>query len=168
MILREIVLKETPRRRVHLELEDERPVRVVKRIPAAGLAGLRARRLAKREFEVQRKLFALGLAVPEPLACTTTAAGVELVQRCVADARELADVLRAEDAPGRERLARDVGALLGRAHALGLDHPDLHEKNVLVDEAGKPGLIDFPGARTARSAGPERARRDLVQLAAAT
>lgn len=165
-----VLLKETPRRSVRLELEGGVPLRVVKRVPAEGLLGLRARRLARREFEVQKRLHAAGLAVPEALAFTTLRGAVELVQRWVPGAVELAELLHGARTSRAtpERLARALGTLLGRAHGLGLDHPDLHEKNVLVDADGAPWLIDFHGARLARGGDAERARRDLVVLAAAT
>lgn len=168
MTLHEIViLKDSPSRRVHLELESGRPARVVKHIPVSGLPGLRARRLARREFEVQRRLHSTGLSVPEPLACTVREGAVEIVQRYVDGARELARLLEGPEVIAGGT-ARRIGALLGRAHALGLDHPDLHERNLLVDDGGRPWLIDFHGARIARGPDPGRSRRDLIALAAAT
>lgn len=144
---------------------------VVKRIPTGGARGFQRAANARREHAVQAQLFAAGLSVPEPLELRRAGGALELVMRRIEGARTLAEVLRERArATGTSRagLARRLGELLARAHSLGLDHPDLHEKNVLVDARGRPWIIDFDGARVRGAPNAKVARRDLVTLAAAT
>jgi hypothetical protein len=122
---------------------------------------------------VQRALFARGLAVPEPLELRQVAQGVELVSRHLAGAQSLSEIARR---PGAlrvppELVARRVGALLAQAHGLGLDHPDLHEQNVIVTPDGQAVSDRFSWRATMRGrmgARPGLAWRDLVQLCGAT
>lgn len=63
-----------------------------------------------------------------------------------------------------ERLARPLARMLARLHALGIDHPDLHAENVLVDRSGEPWLVDLDKARQRKSTTPARVERDLASL----
>jgi len=167
------ILKQGPRRSVRLEQAADGAATVVKRIETAGWHGLRARRLARREHALQARLAAGGLSVPRALELCELEGAVELRQDWIPGARTLAEVLR--EAPGQQgalgalaALALRAGRLLAGAHARGLDHPDLHEGNLLVDAQGAPWLIDFHGARLRARLDAAVVQRDLVQLAAAT
>lgn len=165
-----VTLKTGAGRSVRVEGHPGPAATVVKHIDARGLARTWRLRRARAEFAVQQALFAAGVSVPEPLELRTGANGLELVSRYLADARSLHEL---ERGPPRApawcaRAARHIGELVARAHAVGLDHPDLHEKNVLVTGEAQPYLIDFAGARIRGRFDPRTARRDLVQLAAAT
>lgn len=163
------ILKRGRRRTV--ELVAGASERVVKRVSTAGALGVHRARAARREFEVQARLFEAGLAVAQPLGIERGPGFVELSMRRIDGARSLAELMQAgvEFAPGeREQLAVALGRLLARAHALGLEHADLHEKNVLVGADGRPRLIDFHGARLRARASTRVALRDLIQMEAAT
>lgn len=165
-----LTLKTGPGRSVRVEDHPGPAATVVKRIDARGLARTWRVRRARAEFDVQQQLFAAGVSVPEPLELRADASGVELVSRYLADARSLHELERGPAPPDAwcTLAARRTGELVARAHALGLDHPDLHEKNVLVTSDARPWLIDFSGARLRGQPDARTARRDLVQLAAAT
>ena len=133
---------------------------VVKRFhhPSA-VQALRDRTRAATEERVLGELFAAGLAVPRPLAVRRAGRAWEVVMEEIEGAVELGALLAgAAPAPlSLLELAAGVGELLAAAHAAGLDHPDLHPGNVLVDAAGRPWLVDFHKARL-------RPRSDLLAL----
>lgn len=158
-------------RRRSVELAAGAPERVVKRVSTAGALGSHRARAARREHEVQTRLFEAGLAVAQPLGFERGAGFVELSMRRIAGARSLAELMQAgvDLAPAkREQLAVALGRLLAHAHSLGLEHADLHEKNLLVGADGRPCLIDFHGSRLRAKPSPRVALRDLIQMAAAT
>ena len=143
---------------------------VVKRFhnPSA-VQALRDRGRAAAEERVLSLLHARDLPVPRPIAVRRAGGAWEVVMERIEGAVDLGALLRgAAPAPlPLEELAARVGALLARAHRAGLDHPDLHPGNVLVDAAGRPWLVDFHKARVR----PRRAplllgERDLVALLA--
>jgi hypothetical protein len=88
-----------------------------------------------------------GFAAPEPLAAGwVLELGVPrrqaLATALVPDARGLDALLAA--AGGRERaaLARTIGDLAGRLHARGFVHRDLFLRNLVLDAAGRPWILD--------------------------
>ncbi|MEQ1895464.1 MAG: lipopolysaccharide kinase InaA family protein, partial [Planctomycetota bacterium] len=93
----------------------------------------------------------------------------ELALEAVPGARARGELLeRAEVPPGGwRRLARALGTLLARLHALGLEHGDLHSGNVLVDARGAPWLVDVGHARTRRPAAARRAQELVLATALA-
>ena len=174
-------LKSSARRTVRRERGEGEATLVVKRFHAPGaLQQRRDRGRARREHACHERLSALGLPVPEPLGVRHVprveagdgAGGAgrpawELVTRCVEDAtslRELLDRARRGAPLDRGLLAR-LGTALAQAHAAGLDHPDLHAGNVLIDARGEVWLVDLSGARVRRPRAG-RALRDLVRLGA--
>lgn len=170
--IEERTLESGPNRSVLLEAASSAPGgarRIVKRFHARGLfARLADPRRARRELRVHSALFAAGLRVPEPLGLRRSPSGPELLSAFVPSAPSLAEIVagRAPWPRPPEELARALGRLLARAQRAGLDSPDLHAGNVLVDPRGEPWLIDFGKARLRRRLSERRSRRDLVVLAA--
>ena len=104
---------------------------------------------AFREVRLTAALYEQGLPVPRPVACCVTRFGLTyeaaLLTVRIPGARALASLLSAEEAD--EALLMRVGAMIKRFHQAGLDHVDLNARNILVDEAGKPWLIDLDRCR---------------------
>jgi tRNA A-37 threonylcarbamoyl transferase component Bud32 len=143
---------------------------VVKRFhnPSA-VQALRDRRRAAAEQRVLSALLARDLPVPRPLAVRRAGTAWEVVMERIEGAVDLGALLRgAAPVPlPLDELAARVGALLARAHLAGLDHPDLHPGNVLVDGAGRAWLVDFHKARVRPRPAPLLlGERDLVALLA--
>lgn len=65
----------------------------------------------------------------------------------VNDARDLVEYLRTSDGRDRLRMARKVGIYFFMLGQLGIYHPDLHLKNVLVDPSGHLVFLDFDKAQ---------------------
>ena len=68
---------------------------------------------------------------------------------------------------------RRVGAMIAAVHGHGVDHPDLTAHNVLLDDAGKPFLVDFDNAQRKSPGdwsrlGLERFNRSLRKVALET
>jgi tRNA A-37 threonylcarbamoyl transferase component Bud32 len=150
---------------------------VVKRFHHPGtLQACFDRRRAAAEERLLAALGARALPVPRPLGVRRRNGAWELVMQEIEGALELGKHLEllagsAErgaivDAATAE-LAGRVGTLVGRLHRAGLDHPDLHPGNLLVDPRGALWLVDVHGARlAARPVGRAVAERDLVALLA--
>ena len=110
----------------------------------------------EREFNNLRAARALGLNVPEPVACFSR--GVLFYRGWLATrlitGRSLVDVVAAdiEALPTlMADLTRQVGMLIGHRVA----HVDLHPGNVLVDEGGRVYLLDFDRAVAFRKSAEE-------------
>jgi 3-deoxy-D-manno-octulosonic acid kinase len=139
------------------------------------------------EFRLTRKLHAMGLPVPRPLAACYRRQGQRyraaiLLERLdgVHSFAERA-LVAGSGAPWEE-----TGRLIARFHRMGLDHADLNAHNILFDATGQGWLIDFDRcrlripatgwreanlARLARSLRklhpqptPESLRRDIARL----
>lgn len=129
---------------------------------------------AFREVRLTATLYEQGLPVPRPVACCVTRFGLTyeaaLLTVRIPGARALASLLSAEEAD--EALLMRVGAMIKRFHQAGLDHVDLNARNILVDEAGKPWLIDLDRCRL-RPPGKwqadnlQRLERSVVKFASA-
>lgn len=161
-------LKRNLNRTVRLEEEGDRSV-VVKRFHSPGpLRRLADGRRAQREFEVLRELHELGLPVPAPRALRREGGHWEVVTEWLEDAFPLDDCFlghRPWPAPP-ERIAVRLGELLARAFEVGLDHSDLHARNVLLDPRGRVFLVDFQHARLGVHVDARQIQRDLVHLCA--
>ena len=165
-------LKESPARRVRLEREAGADApRVVKRFESAGLfAARKDASRARREHELLEHLHAEGLAVPRPYGLERSGGAWEVAMEWIPDAVTL-DELLSERAPwpiNSSLLARRLGQLLARLHTAGVDHPDLHPGNVLVDADGQVWAIDFHKARLFARLGPSQLEAHLARLAAGT
>ena len=133
------------------------PPRGARRLPGMGaIPGLGALRSAhdaaraRNELELLSHLHASGAPVPRPLELRRGAGGGhEVVMEWVPDSVTLLEVLAGE-APypvAPPELTRRAARLLAALEARGLDHPDLHAGNVLVDPRGELVAIDFHRAR---------------------
>ena len=104
-----------------------------------------------REFHLTRKLASLGLPVAEVVAARIQRSGIfyrgDLITQRVAEARSLAELLRASALEPAAIDWQGIGAMLARFHAAGLDHADLNAHNILRDASGRFVLIDFDRCR---------------------
>ncbi len=163
------VLKDSLHRSVRLEIDAHGARTVVKRFASRGLAAStldRAR--AAREYRLLRELSERGLPTPRALALERVDGGWEVRMQSIEEACPLSAFLSGERAwpCAPEVLARRLAELLAALHAAGVDHPDLHPGNVLIDGAGAVWAIDFHKARRVRRVRPATAWRDLASLAA--
>jgi len=165
------VLKQSPARSVRLEPAAPTSggaARVVKRFASRGPLG-RARdgARARREIELLRALHALGLPVPRPLALEARDGGWEVAMEHLDGAAPFAAVLEGRAPwPARpESVARELGRLSARLAAAGVDHPDLHPGNALLDGNGRAFAIDFHKARLVRRLAPEQLEAQLARMA---
>jgi 3-deoxy-D-manno-octulosonic acid kinase len=125
------------------------------------------------EFALLAALRERGLPVPAPIAARCVRRGLyytaDLITRTIEHARTLADIIAARGFDSA--LAREVGALVARFHAAGVDHADLNAHNILVAD-GKLWLIDFDrgeirGTGTAwKLANLARLKRSLLKVGA--
>lgn len=127
---------------------------------------------AFREVRLTAALYEQGLPVPRPVACCVTRFGLTyeaaLLTVRIPGARALASLLNAGEAD--EALLKRVGAMIKRFHQAGLDHVDLNARNILVDEAGKPWLIDLDRCRLRppgkwQASNLQRLERSVVKFA---
>lgn len=163
------ILKDSLHRSVRLEIDAAGAHSVVKRFASRTFAAAtldRAR--ASREHRLLGDLSARGLPTPRPLGLERVDGGWEVRMEWIAGAAPLAQLLaaRASWPLARERAARTLAELLAALHAAGVDHPDLHPGNVLLDSHGRAWAIDFHKARRARKLRVSAVWRDLVSLAA--
>jgi 3-deoxy-D-manno-octulosonic acid kinase len=105
-----------------------------------------------REARLLERLLSLGMPVPQPLAAQCTRGGLSyngaLLMRRIMPAVALADLL-ATTSP-QEVYWFHTGRCIRRFHEIGLVHPDLNARNILVShpESAEAGiyLIDFDRA----------------------
>ena len=80
-----------------------------------------------------------------------------LVLRELPGARDLRDVLTGDLAPSRRReLLAAAGHAMRALHDAGFDHPDLHLRNLLLDDAGALRVLDLDRVRRRVSLSRER------------
>ena len=155
-------LKSSPARSVRLESGGEAR-RVVKRFASRGLlSAARDAARARREHELLGELSARGLPVPRPLSLERRDDGWEVAMEWIPDARSLQELLLA--GATRDLPARALGELLAQLQGAGVDHPDLHPGNVLVDGARGVWAIDFHKARRVGRLSAARLEAQLAQL----
>ena len=130
---------------------------------------------AFREYDLLAWMRAAGLPVPRPVAARHAPKGLfyraDLVTERIPDTQPLADVLATRALP--PRTWADIGAAIARMHALGGDHTELNARNILLDGALHPWLIDFDKCRRRdagsrvpggwRAANLQRLKRSLVK-----
>ena len=127
--------------------------RVAKRFHDAGLLGY-ARDFwrARGELRVLRTLRERGVAVPRALGLRRVEGAWQVEMEAVEGAQSLDALLdyRERSPVPIALLARRLGELVARLQASGVDCPDLHAGNVLVDREGRLWLVDFHHARLRR------------------
>lgn len=130
---------------------------------------------AFREWRLLRELHAAGLPVPSPVAAHVYRTGViytaDIITSYLPDTRKLSWFIEQGRVPADSW--RRIGAMIGAVHEHGVDHPDLTAHNVLLDEAGKPFLVDFDNAHRKppgawRRLGMQRFNRSLRKVALET
>lgn len=129
----------------------------------------------QREYEALARLRHLGLPSAAPLAL-----GVEslwgiprrafLLQRHIADALDVEQILRGDAPAGEERTRalRAAGAVVRRLHLAGLYHGDLACRNLLVQKSAdgwQAYPVDVPRLVAARRKSAWLRRKDLFRLA---
>ena len=132
-----------------------------------------SRTRAAREFKLTAALREKGLAVPQPIAACVWHKGFfyegALITARIPGAQTLADSIESsEDLPYTS--LRAVGALIRKAHELGLDHVDLNARNLLLDQEGNPWIIDLDRCRIRsghhwQARNMERLERSLTRFA---
>lgn len=142
---------------------------VVKRFARRSLGGaLLDRARAQREHDMLSDLHQRGVAVPRPLELRRDGAAWEVRMEWLDGARSIEEIAagRAGWPVRPEEAAMALGRLLASLHACGVDHPDLHGGNALVDAHGKAWAIDFHKARRVQELSAKRLARDLARLEA--
>ncbi len=100
---------------------------------------------AMRELTLLATMRKEGLPVPEPIGARLQRVGplyrADLLIGRIAAARDLLAVLQDEALAASQW--QQIGAMISRFHAAGIDHTDLNIHNILLDSAGQSWLIDF-------------------------
>ena len=125
------------------------------------------------EFRLLAELQRRGLPAPAPAAARHRHRGAyytaDLLTRRIEHTRTLAEFIAAGELDSQ--IAEQVGALVARFHAQGVDHADLNAHNVLIGPNGL-WLVDFDRGRIRPSQGEwcqanlRRLRRSLLKLGA--
>jgi 3-deoxy-D-manno-octulosonic acid kinase len=129
-----------------------------------------------KEARLLEKLLALGMPVPQPLAAQCTRGGLSytgaLLMRRIMPAVALADLLTTTSP--QDAYWFHMGRCIRRFHEIGLVHPDLNARNILVSQPGNEEtsiyLIDFDRAFFRMQAtrlfqsNLQRLRRSLLKL----
>lgn len=106
----------------------------------------RHRSRAFREFRLLRALRRLKLPVPEPVAASFEPSGLlykaGLITRFIPDASELAELAPQLSIAQWSELASTLDAFF----SVGLSHPDLNARNLLLDRVGQWHLLDLDRA----------------------
>ncbi|MFW5815419.1 MAG: 3-deoxy-D-manno-octulosonic acid kinase [Wenzhouxiangella sp.] len=124
-----------------------------------------------REFRLLQQLSARGLPVPVPVGASLERRGpfyrAGLLTRFIPDARELAGLAAEMSLCQWRELARTLDDFF----SVGLQHPDLNARNLLLDAQGRWHLLDLDRARLTAGAADgagmrRRLARSLEKLAA--
>lgn len=131
------------------------------RAVARALTGSRA----ARSFDATVRARALGVSMAEPLAALEVAAGSVLVSAEILGAKGLRAAYQgAPTLVARRALAVAVARLLAHTHAVGIYPSDFNDTNVVVDDAGRPVLVDAEGLRFVARVSARRRTRNLERL----
>lgn len=100
---------------------------------------------AMRELALLATMREEGLPVPVPVGARLQRVGplyrADLLIGRIAAARDLLAILQSAALTASQW--QQIGAMIGRFHAAGIDHTDLNIHNILLDDAGQSWLIDF-------------------------
>lgn len=106
-----------------------------------------------REIRLLAIMHAAGLPVPAPVAAGAWRSG-GVYRGDLVTVRVPGQPLSHQlDQSAQTAFWRQVGALIGRFHAFGVDHADLNLHNILVSDDGRMHLIDFDRGRLHRGPG---------------
>lgn len=112
-----------------------------------------------REWRLLRRLAALGLPVPPPVAARVERRGfvyrADIVTRLLPDTRPLSALI--DEGVELDGHWKNIGRMVRRFHDHGVHHPDLTAHNILLDSVGRVFLVDFDNARLRRPGGWRRA-----------
>ena len=138
------------------------------------------------ELSVSEALRDAGVRTPRVLAAVVTPARpgyrADIATEWLPQGLDLEELLRPNLYPAAERAAaaEEAGRTIGRAHAAGLDHPDLRPRNIFLQPIGdgrwEAALLDLDRARIAgrhdasrkkktSSASTDRSRRSAARAA---
>ena len=119
---------------------------------------------AMRELTLLASMRAEGLPVPAPIGARLRRVGplyrADLLIARIPSAKDLLAVLQA--AALRADQWQQIGAMIRRFHAAGIDHTDLNIHNILLDDAGQSWLIDFD--KCSRRAAGDWQQANLARL----
>ena len=126
----------------------------------------RAARHQKREYRGSERLRRARIEAVLPHKALDLASGAKALVYPWHDADNLTETLKNADPSAQELLVLELFDLLGRLHAAGLRHADLHTSNVLVQTDGLR-LLDLGAVRTLpRLFRRTRIRQDVAALLA--
>jgi 3-deoxy-D-manno-octulosonic acid kinase len=101
------------------------------------------------ELRLTQRLRALGLPVPVPIAAAYRRHA--LTYRCDLITQRIDGAAPLSARLGESSLSaavwREIGVVVARFHAAGLDHADLNAHNLMLDVLGRVSLIDFDRGR---------------------
>lgn len=124
------------------------------------------------EWGLLRRMTELGLPVPRPVAARYVRSGVfytaDLITVRIPDVQSLARCLANGELASTSWA--NIGELVARFHAAGIDHADLNAHNIQINSGGELFLLDFdrgclrsgPGSWTQRNL--ERLHRSLRKI----
>jgi tRNA A-37 threonylcarbamoyl transferase component Bud32 len=169
------VLKNSDRRTT--EIVGAEPGLVRKLFHSRGLRSFTDRRRALKEFRILQKAKDSGLPVPTPREVTRSSGSWSLSMDRIPGARSLRDLIEKNPSTesaqcptdsnfDRSNIAKQLGKLLAKLAAAGIEHCDLHLGNLLVDPGGQLWLLDFARSKVRSGAHPAGGYRDLVTLCA--
>jgi len=120
---------------------------------------------AVAEFNLLKKLSALGLPVPQPVACrvikSTFFYTADLLTARIKDSQDLVTLLC--KAQLNSDVWQNIGATIKAFHQQGVFHHDLNAHNILIDKNAKVWLIDFDKGKQ-RSANKTWQNKNLARL----
>lgn len=120
---------------------------------------------AMRELALLAEMRAENLPVPKPFGARLHRVGplyrADLLIGRIPSARDLLAVL--QTGPLSADQWQQIGAMIGRFHAAGIDHTDLNIHNILLDDAGQSWLIDFDKCSRRAAGGWQQANLARLQ-----
>ena len=126
------------------------------------------------ELSLAVELSRAGIATPEVVASVVYPAGLfyrgDIARRWIPDAEDLAAVLFGGDGlvvTDRAAALGAAGALVGDLHDVGLFHPDLNARNILIEttpEGLRAHILDLEKCRLEPPLGPHRRETMLKRL----
>jgi tRNA A-37 threonylcarbamoyl transferase component Bud32 len=122
--------------------------------------------LSQREVAMLNVVKQAGVPAPEWPAVGEDGNGrAFLLLKAIEHGVDLRLYLRHKTGDERREIARRLGEFVARMHEMGIEHPDLYAKHVLVDpQTQRFALIDWQRSRTPRRLSIQDCCRDLAAL----